>query len=101
MDAHRSRIEVTFPKPILLNEKYSYILSVLPEKTFIDKLGNLNIVEVPKIDLTEIILLPNTGKVLFNSAIGNIEKDPKQTGFRLTRQSRPGEARGHSHGRTA
>lgn len=73
---NKTRIDVSFPKPILFKKKYSYILSVLPEETFIDKLGNLKIIEVPKIDLSEIILLPKAGKVLFNSAIGKIEIDP-------------------------
>jgi Transglutaminase-like superfamily len=73
-----------FPKPIAPGKKYVYEMQMLLNPKFIiQKLGNLNIVEWPKQDLTDIIFLKNSGKLFFSSALAQFVVNPKNNSKRI------------------
>ncbi|MHA1721118.1 MAG: transglutaminase-like domain-containing protein [Promethearchaeota archaeon] len=72
------KIEVEFPKPIIMGEKYVYELQFLLNRNNIDRIGPLNIFEWPKENLTEIVFLRNAGKIFFSSALAKIIYDSKE-----------------------
>ncbi len=78
LDRKNNIIFVEFSRPILQNEKYVYELQILPDpNAIIQKIGQLNILEWPKEDLSEIIFLKNAGNIFFSSALAEIAIDPK------------------------
>ncbi len=72
------KIEVEFPNPIRSGEKYVYELQLLLNRNSIEKIGNLNVFEWPKENLTEIVFLQNSGKIFFSSALAKIIFDAKE-----------------------
>ncbi len=72
------KIEVEFPKPIFSGEKYVYELQLLLNQNYIEKIGNLNIIEWPKENLTEIVFLQHAGKLFFSSALAKVIFDTKE-----------------------
>ncbi|QEE14347.1 transglutaminase family protein [Promethearchaeum syntrophicum] len=72
------RIAVEFPQPIKSGEKYVYELQLLLNQSCIEKIGNLNVFEWPKENLTEIVFLQNAGKIFFSSALAKIVFNAKE-----------------------
>ena len=73
-----TKIEVEFQNPINSGEKYVYELQLLLNQSCIEKIGNLNVFEWPKENLTEIVFLQNAGKIFFSSALAKIIFDAKE-----------------------
>jgi hypothetical protein len=73
-----TRIEVEFPQPIKSGEKYVYELQLLLNRSCIEMIGNLNVFEWPKENLTEIVFLQNSGKIFFSSALAKVIFDMKE-----------------------
>jgi len=72
------KIGVEFPQPIKSGEKYVYELQLLLNRSCIEKIGNLNVFEWPKENLTEIVFLQNSGKIFFSSALAKVIFDMKE-----------------------
>jgi transglutaminase-like putative cysteine protease len=99
LQTNKHTVEITFPKPIGPGQTYFYELQQLLNPQYLQKMGNLNILDWPKEDLSQIVFLPNAGKIFFSSALGQIILDPK-TKYRIITPG-PFARKLVSHGRKA
>jgi hypothetical protein len=70
-------IEVRFPSPVQPGQRYAFKLQLLMDPDIIQHLGGLRILNWPKEDVSEVVVLAKAWPLLFTSALAEIRYDER------------------------
>jgi hypothetical protein len=77
LQSDKHTINIQFSNPIPAGRTYFYELHLLLNSNTVLQIGRLKVIDWPKEDLSQIILMPNAGQLLFSSAMGKVVVHPR------------------------